>query len=309
MLFSSLSLAIAFATAAAPPPSGQPLPLRYHGLCEASAAAVIGPNRFAVASDDSKTIRIYERGRPDPVGSPVDMGDAEDLEGAAAFGDRIFWVTSHSLTKKGKDKPERKQLVETSITGGTLVVGERFRDLQARITALLEVPKWPLEVSLNIEGMAASPEGDLLIGLRAPLNGKKAAVAVIPNPLARPRPGAAAPRLSWLDLDMRGVRSIERVGTGARAYLIVAGPTGEGDPDWALFWWDGANATEPGPAIVFEDRLPASPGLISRDIVPEAAIRWEDGTIEIFGDNEANCKEGKPGAWFPSIEIQPGQAR
>lgn len=301
---SSVLLAATLATAAAAAPLEELPTFRYRGLCEASAVVALGPNRFAVASDESRLIRIYERGKPDPIGATVDMGEAEDFEGAAKVGNSLLWVTSHSLTKKGKDQAKRKQLIETSIAGGTLTVGRRFEDLRARITELLNAAEWPLKAVLNIEGMAATPEGDLLFGLRAPLYDEKAAIARIPNPLASPGAAAAAPRLWWLDLESRGIRSLEYIGTGAHAYLIVAGRTGEGDPDGALFWWDGeSNQVTPGPDVALKDRLVAAKGLISRDVVPEAAILWGDGTIAIFGDNDANCEDDKPGAWFPSVEI------
>jgi hypothetical protein len=301
-MLSSMLLAMAAA------PQG-PEPFRYLGLCEASAAAIISSDRFVVASDESNIVRIYERRKAGPVGQ-LDMGEADDLEGAAAVGGHILWVTSHSLTKKGKDKSARKQLIETSVAGGSLVAGRRFTGLRSNIAEALEVFEWPLEAALNVEGMAATPEGDLLFGLRAPLKHELAAVVRVPNPLGDAAEEPPALGLAWLDLGTRGIRSLERVGVGAHAYLIVAGLTGEGDPDGALFWWDGTGSeVAPEPGVVFKDRLSPAPGLKSRHIVAESAIRWDDGTIEIFGDNEANCKDGEPGAWFPSVEFRPGESR
>jgi hypothetical protein len=79
------------------------------GLCEASAGAFLDATHFAVASDETNTLQIYERGKPDPIGKGVDMKgftgfDKSDLEGAAAIGDRIYWISSHSFNSSGEDK-------------------------------------------------------------------------------------------------------------------------------------------------------------------------------------------------------------
>jgi hypothetical protein len=99
-----------------------------------------------------------------------------------------------------------------------------------------------VEGGLNIEGLAATPEGKLLIGFRNPIRDGKALVVPIDNPQellqgARAKFGKA----TGLDLGGRGIRSIERVGD---AYLIVAGPFGEGS-DFAVYRWTGAAGDAP----------------------------------------------------------------
>src|SRR5215203_2870652 len=78
----------------------------YRLMCDASAAVALGAKHFIVGNDERNTLRIYERGKPNPVGS-VDLAkylgtkpDKEsDLEGAAKIGNRIFWISSHALKK------------------------------------------------------------------------------------------------------------------------------------------------------------------------------------------------------------------
>src|SRR5262245_51765808 len=87
--------------------------MEYKGLCEASAGAFIDSTRFVVASDETNRLQIYERGKPDPIGSGFDMKpftlfDKSDLEGAAAIGDRIYWISSHSFNSDHEDKAKRK---------------------------------------------------------------------------------------------------------------------------------------------------------------------------------------------------------
>lgn len=279
----------------------------YEGLCEASAAVVLDGAHFAVASDETETLTIYRRGQPAPVRT-VQHGGVTDIEGAARIGDTIFWLTSHSLTNGNVDKPKRKMLFTMAVASGPTMAetGSSVRDLRVRIAALLGIEEAALTPWLNIEGVAALPPDDLLIGLRgAPAGETRAYVVRIDNPLApggAPAPGAqgsgaGAPARVWrLDLGGRGVRSMERVGEGAHAYLILAGPRADGPSGFALFWWDGVGeAVTPGPAMSFGD------------MVPEALIAWSDGEIQILGDNGANCSDetGDPGQRrFPSRSLR-----
>lgn len=154
-MLSSLWLSAALAgLALAPASSPEGRYFRYEGLCEASAAAIVGPDRFAVASDDSNVIKIYKRGKAAPEAS-LPMNDLTDLEAAAVSGGRLFWITSHSLNKNGKDEKERKRLVEASLAEGTFSETGRYEHLRARVATLLGTVDWPLEASLNIEGWRA----------------------------------------------------------------------------------------------------------------------------------------------------------
>jgi len=77
----------------------------YRGMCDASAAVALGQGRFVVADDERDVLLVYKRGQPEGVAS-VDLVDylgnrkpngknAEaDIEGAAAIGQRIYWIAS-----------------------------------------------------------------------------------------------------------------------------------------------------------------------------------------------------------------------
>ena len=287
-------------------------PSSYNEVCEASAAVALDSRHFVVASDDLEHLTLYERGNPAPRStvSLAGTGGVTDIEGAALVGDIIFWLTSHSYNRDGQDRPKRRLLFATSIADGTppSLAGRPFRDLRARVAARLGIEEGALGPALNIEGLAATPQGNLLLGLRGPLRNGRAAVVRIDDPASlvgltplRPvGPGDPVPPVTWLDLGGRGIRSIERVASGAHAYLIVAGPVGEpaGGDGPALFWWDGSSATaSPGPALP------------SLGVIPEALIVWRDGTLQLLGDNEANCSDGESDAArparFPSVDITP----
>jgi hypothetical protein len=293
---------------------------RYNGLCEASAAAVLDDVNFAVASDDSETLAIYRRGQAEPIAT-VEHKAVTDLEGAARIGDTIYWLTAHSLSKGGEDKPKpkRKVLFATKIVanapaGGAAATpsltasGANFVKLRERLAPKLGVPESELAKWLNIEGLAATPDGNLLAGVRSRnKNDARAYVVSIDQPasLVGTAPSTAGPAaaptarsLPPLNLGGRGIRSMERVGEGTRPYLIVAGPRNDRDEiSFALFWWDGAS-----------DRVTAGPAVDFGDMTPEALIAWPDGEIQILGDNELNCKDDdetdKRPRNFPSLSLK-----
>ncbi|TIT44248.1 MAG: hypothetical protein E5W76_03275, partial [Mesorhizobium sp.] len=81
---------------------------RYSGICEPSGGAFIGASTFAVATDESNVIRIYERGSP-AISASVDLTtftgyEKSDLEGATARGDIVYWTASQSNSSGGRDK-------------------------------------------------------------------------------------------------------------------------------------------------------------------------------------------------------------
>lgn len=281
-------------------------PFRYEGVCEASAAAVLDESHFAVASDETETLTIYERGKPTPVATFLHP-EVTDLEGSARIGDTVFWLTSHSLNKEGEDKKKRKVLFATVVGDGSALSdgGTNFRDLREKVASLLRIEEEALKPTLNIEGLAATTNGDLLVGLRAPLtDDQRARVVKIENPFALvglpapagAGPASAAPAVWALDLGGRGIRSIERVGTGEHAFLIVAGSVEDQGAGPALYWWDGLGDTvSPGPSI------PSLGGP-----VPEAMISWNANDIQIIGDNGDNCRDEEAAPrWFPSVDVRP----
>ncbi len=90
----------------------------YYGLCDASAAAILDADHFAVGDDEDNIIRVYHRRAGVlPVFSldvsPFLEADPEnpeaDLEGAARLGDWIYWITSHGRNRKGEDSPGRQR--------------------------------------------------------------------------------------------------------------------------------------------------------------------------------------------------------
>lgn len=293
---------------------------RYSGLCDASAAVALGRDHFVVADDERNTLVTYKRGQPAPVallplgaflGTAADK--ESDLEGAAAIGSRIYWISSHGRNKNGKLRPERYRFFATEVDSSTeppslRPVGLPYTGLLEDLLSAEALKRYKLKDAaqrapeaaggLNIEGLAATADGKLLIGLRNPLVAGRALLVPLDNPEAVVSGKASrigAPIL--LDLGGRGIRSIE---LGASATFFVTGaPDDSGG--FALYRWSGKADEVPAlvkdidfgslrPEALFE--VPASNQL---------QILSDDGGVETGG---VACKD-RPAAGqsFRSVTV------
>jgi hypothetical protein len=279
----------------------------YKGICEASAGAFIDRTHFAVASDETNRLQIYERGKPEPIGDGIDMEDftsfdKSDLEAAAVIGDRVYWISSHSFNSQGEDKAKRKVFFATTIAQAngkpTLVgVGKPVKSLRDPLAKAAGVK--PEE--MNVEALAATPEGGLLIGLRAPLRNGQALVvpfrnpaAVVDTPGTAPDFGEAVP----VKLVDRGFRSMETIGGGTAQYAIVAGPVSDSATGFALFRWSG-----PGTDPIEVKNVDLT------GIKPEAAMSVPgQNLLQLLSDDGDICSDEDDKASkrrFRSIDVTP----
>lgn len=233
-------------------------PFTYRGMCDASAAAALDEHLFVVANDERNQLKIYRRGQADPVGE-LDLSgflgtspDKEsDIEGAATIGDRIYWITSHGRNKKGKVQDRRFRFFATDAASGKALLKPAGKPYSQLLQDMIEAKhlqglrleeasqKMPEgDGAFNIEGLAATPEGTLLIGLRNP--------APLVLPLLNPAGVIEGEKARFgepieLDLGGRAIRSLELVGL---AYMIVAGPPAD-HGDFALYKWSGRAQDKP----------------------------------------------------------------
>jgi hypothetical protein len=192
---------------------------------------------------------------------PERITDLEDIS-VAPTGD-VYLITSHSLNKKGKEMPERRQLLRVRFDRGST------KPSSAASSSVPVIPRLPKELQeaatrrpgardgqghytpgLNIEGLAWAPENDLLIGLRSPLIESKAVVLRMKKVDAtfdRPDdPVARSPITieATLDLQGMGIRGM-CYDEKEKGYWIIAGIAPDPDKadnllpnDWALWFWD-----------------------------------------------------------------------
>lgn len=244
-------------------------PDMYSGLCDASGAVALGDGQFVVAEDENiNKLLVYKIGERQAQSS-LDLldylGNANgddpreaDLEAAARLGDDIFWISSLGTDKDGVVGENRFRFFATPVAeeNGALIIKmpvkppvKTLRDAliaDPRLVALgLDTAAFepPKDGGLSIEGLAATSEGTLLIGLRSPLKDGKAIVIPFLNPAAvidGSPPSFGDPIL--IDMVGRGIRSIDEVG---ERYLILGGDPGEGDLDTRLYAWSGAEDAPP----------------------------------------------------------------
>lgn len=264
---------------------------RYQGVCDASAAVTVDDSHFIVGNDEDETLSLYTtdgstmkviqrfnfssylRSHPD---------HESDIEGAARSGDRIYWITSHGRSRKGKRRSNRYRLFATDITGvppglqlqwgghydhliqdmlerdawddESPITGETI-DLIAQATQLERKKAGelrPKKTGLNIEALAVAPDqGGLLIGFRNPLVQGKALVLNLKNPDALLSNSGARARFSkpvYIDLDGLGLRSMA-YDVSRKVFFIIAGPKKNVGP-FKLFRWNGMH--DPSPVFVRE---------------------------------------------------------
>jgi hypothetical protein len=265
----------------------------YRGLCDASAAVALDAEHFVVASDEDNSLRIYRRGQPQAVATLplvryLGAKHESDLEGAARIGDRIYWISSHGRNSSAKVRKDRYRYFATEVDATTSPPTLRpLHEVQAGLLRqLLEaeaLKPWRLadaarmapeaKGGLNIEGLAASADGQLLIGFRNPVRDGKALLVALRNP-QQVAAGAVADFGAPIGLDLggRGVRAIERLDTG---YLVVAGPTADAG-DFRLYRWSGQSGDAPQPV----------PDLAFGTLRPEALFAWpQTGLVQILSDD------------------------
>jgi hypothetical protein len=281
------------------------------GMCDASAVVALDDDKFMVGDDEDSVLRIFSRAQGGAAIHRFNLtsflgfapGDEADLEGSARIGEQIFWITSHGNNRKGKEQESRHRFfaVTTKTNNGALAiqpVGKPYTRLlddlladprlrQFNLRAALNLPpKTP--GALNIEGLAATPEGHLLIGFRNPVPRGKALIVRLLNPTEVTEGKSARfaePLL--IDLAGKGIRSIERWQDG---YLIIAGSV-DGKGKSHLYQWNGGSGS---PTLLrdvdFTGINPEAISVIDRQGSPELLVVSDDGTRKVNG---VECKKLK----------------
>jgi hypothetical protein len=283
-------------------------PVKYSGMADASGGVAVTSNLFLVVDDEDNKLRMYRADQPGPPVKEFDMslflevyGKSleSDLEGAARIGDRAYWISSHGRNRQGKYRPNRDRFFATDIgiTNGEVTltpVGRPCKNLLDYLNADGRFAKFhfveaeeraPKEPGgLNIEGLSATAEGQLLIGFRNPVPQGKALLIPLVNPddvIMGKRP-MFKPAIQ-LDLDGLGIRDIAFYdGT----YVIIAGPAGGGS-SFEIYFWRG-QGTKPERVKVEQLSEYHPEGIV---IYPERGldpiqILSDDGKLSVEGISE-----------------------
>ncbi|AUH64309.1 Pycsar system effector family protein [Paracoccus zhejiangensis] len=182
-----------------------------------------------------------------------------DLEGLTIDAqDRVYAITSHSLTNKGERNPDREQLLRFRVSGGSVGDIHSFAQLRDALASdpvvtealAAELGEEPDFDDLNIEGLAyVRQSGHLYLGLRAPLANDRSIIIAIENP-DQVFDGGAAPRFGppmLLDLQGGGIRALS-FDPILGSFLMVNEIEGyEGNRYSQLWSWSGAPSVRPEP--------------------------------------------------------------
>jgi len=238
----------------------------YFEACDGSAGVALDDRYFASAEDEHNTLRIYEahpqngqKARPvwdKNISDFLDVDKHEecDLEAGTRIDKLIFWIGSHGTDSDGNEQPARRRLFATEIAkneDGSFelkmhgkpynhLLDDFFDDTRLKKLDLEKAAAAPTKSpeGLNIEALCATPEGDLLIGFRAPIPDRKALLVPLKNPkdlISGSDSHAHLGEPILLDLGGRGFRDMAPWRGG---YLIIAGPF-DATADFALYYWTG----------------------------------------------------------------------
>lgn len=272
--------------------------IAYRLVCGASAGIALDHEHFVVADDEHDILDVFKVNRRFPVRS-IDLrsflgnedGQTSALEGAARIGDRIYWISSHGRSSHGEVEPSRYRFFATDIAADApyeprpvaqpylrLLTDLMYEPMLARYKLAAAADLGAEEPGgLAIEGLAARQDGSLLIGFRNPVRTGKALLVPLLNPadLLLGGPADFGPPID-LDLQGRGIRSIERVGD---TFWIVAGPTGDkkgwGRDAFALYRWSGQE----------RESAQRVTGIDFGNLSPEGLFAWPNGRLEFPSDD------------------------
>ena len=283
--------------------------LQHNEICDSSGAIALGEQHFVVANDEDNVLRVYKADKSEKPVTEISIdhyfdnnpkGDEVDIEATAQLDGIIYWITSHGRNKSGKFKPERHQFFANRLINSgemlfeqvghsytRLVLEDMFKDARLKKFKLEEAEKLAPkeEGGLNIEGLAVSPNKDLLIGFRNPIPQGKALLLPLKNPadlVAKEGANAIFGEPIMLDLKGLGIRSIE-YWESKNQYIILAGPYNSSG-QFALYQWSGLDEN---PQLIEGIALP-------KDFRPEGVLFYpnRDDQFQLLSDDGLLKREG-----------------
>lgn len=203
---------------------------------EASGVAQVGEALVIAGDEEPKALWVVKDGSSEKT--KVSGAEWDDMEALATLNEKEFFgITSHGLTKKGKEKPERSQLIHFEL--GKKINAKKSWNVRTSLLDFLEKnlgseldmktvrSASPDDGGLNVEGMTYL-NGELYLGLRSPVTKSgEAIVIVLIDPTISPSPS----RVLKLRLGSRGIRGLE---TSGKEILVLSGSSSDASEEFGL---------------------------------------------------------------------------
>jgi hypothetical protein len=285
-------------------------PIIFQRRCDASAGIALSTDSWVGANDEDNALQLYSTNGGTPLSDTfLDLNEflkisgepdklEADLESGTRIGDVIWWIGSHSQSRKGKDRPNRHRLFATRIdsAGATISLqphGVPCTSLREVMITDSRLKKFALENGVplppkepggfNIEAICADPTGQRLwVGMRNPIPKDGALLVPVEDLsllLKEGKPVLGDP--VQLDLGGLGFRDMICVD---HHYLVLAGDFRDrADPKAVasqLFRWGG-----PG-----EKAIPIE--VAFGTLNPEALILFPDRRVLVISDDGTQPCEG-----------------
>jgi hypothetical protein len=288
------------------------------GVYEPSAVHQLADGRLIVVEDEERhpvdllspdedggfsATPVFPAELFDKDGPGADFRKLDDLEALDVDDEgRVYALTSHSRTSKGKVKQEREKLVRFEVEADELRDPRVVEDLKKQLMAAHPVLKEAAEVDdvkdgngLNIEGLAFDADRErLLVGFRGPLVDGKAMLVAIEN-VDEVFETGSAPRIteqeSLLDLGGEGIRGMTYV-PRLDGFLIISGPLEQlEDVPFRLWFWQG-QADQPAQRV----RVPGLNGFEHAEgITP---LHWRGGEQILIVSDDGDMDAGEPAQYL-----------
>lgn len=243
-------------------PSLTPLPVEFRGDIhkpnDLSGVAAVG-DLLVIVSDEVKKPTVVQVLKKDGAGYvvfkdvPLTAAGKEevDLEAIAAAGDMVYVTGSHSWARKIEngviEEPKRKESRE-QVFRFKLNHDGTAGAVDGPISLTPVILSHPVlkaffgvaskENGVDIEGLAVK-DNRLYFGFRSPVL-RHGFVPVVSCTWADP---VGTAKTMYVKLGGRGIRDIEAVDGG---FLVLAGPTGDGDGSFRVYFWDGTDQLPSG---------------------------------------------------------------
>lgn len=297
-------------------------PVTFTQACDASGLVFTLDGSLLVADDMSDVLLTYSANGGEPI-SRIDLygltgtppharNNYSAFEGAARLGDMIYFITSHAREEKGKNRPNRRRLLAVKST--PVGDSEKLDPVGIAYTALnIDLGKAPQLRSLglansimqlhrqlphlapgkngiNIEGLAAGKNGELLIGLRNPRPQGMTSLIPLENPHSVVL-GYGEPIFGQsyrLDLGGLGISDIA-LHAEQGVYYILATPH-DRDADAKLYRWSGVRDD---PAVFVLDIDPRDFAAQALAVAPDGKrlmVLSDDGDRLVAVEKKEECK-------------------